>query len=118
MRANFRQKYESEFVWIFVVLFFRYSVSGFIYREETYEVKNKGTPEEETILDGVYRFKAEDAYRYSIKYTIDKNGTKIDVSRESLQPPHHRITPNALKSLVGWIKWFQTNIIMAFTWKR
>lgn len=89
--------HQDLFDFLFVVFHFRYSVSAFIYREETYEVKNKGTPEEETILNGFYRFNAEDGYRYFIKYTIDKNGTKIDVSRLL----HHRIPPNALKSLVG-----------------
>lgn len=75
----------------------RYFVTNSIRREESYEVKNKGASDEEIVLTGVYSFKADDGYKYFIQYTIDGNGTTIDVSRTAI----HRIPPNALKSLVG-----------------
>lgn len=61
------------------------------------EIKNKGTPEEETIVIGSYSFKGDDGYRYTIKYTIDKSGKHIEIDRA----PFRRIPPSLLKSLVG-----------------
>lgn len=68
-----------------------------MFREETFEIKNKGTPEEETFLNGQFVFKGDDGYRYYIKYTIDKNGVHAEVDRTLI----HRIPPSTLKSLVG-----------------
>lgn len=66
-------------------------------RQETLEIKNKGTPEEETVITGVILFKGDDGYRYFIRYTIDKSGNHIEIDRAAI----HRIPPSLLKSLVG-----------------
>lgn len=68
-----------------------------IYREETFDIKNKGTPQEETVVTGLYLFKGEDGYKYYVNYTINKNGTHVEIDRA----PIHRIPPSTLKSLVG-----------------
>lgn len=79
------------------ILWFSFFVSNSVNREETLEVKNKGTPDEETVVNGKYSFKGDDSYKYFIKYTIDKNGIHIDIDRLLF----HRIPPSTLKSLVG-----------------
>lgn len=67
-------------------------------REEKLEVVNKGTPDEKEVISGIFQVKGDDGYKYFVRYTIDKEGTKIDVDRA----PIRRIPPGALKSLVGW----------------
>lgn len=74
-----------------------YSTSVGVYREETVEILHKGTPEEEYVISGVLTFKADDGYKYNIKYTYDKSGSNVIFDRF----PIRRIPPNALKSLVG-----------------
>lgn len=74
-----------------------YRTSVGVYREETFEILHKGTPEEEYVISGVLTFKADDGYKYNIKYTCDKNGSNVILDRF----PIRRIPPNALKSLVG-----------------
>lgn len=66
-------------------------------REETLELVNKGTSDEKEVISGVVGFKGEDGYKYFVRYTIDNEGTKIEVDRV----PIRRIPPSALKSLVG-----------------
>lgn len=66
-------------------------------REETFEIRHKGTDEEETVVVGKYAFKGDDGYRYFIKYTIDKTGIFVELDRA----PIRRIPPSVLKSLVG-----------------
>lgn len=66
-------------------------------REEKLDVLNKGTPNEETSITGEWTFKADDGYKYYIKYRVDKTGTHIDIDKT----PIKRIPPNALKSLIG-----------------
>lgn len=59
---------------------------------------NKGQPDENEVISGVVEVKGDDGYKYFIRYTIDKNGSQVEVDRA----PIRRIPPNALKSLVGW----------------
>lgn len=68
-----------------------------LHREETVEIVNKGTPEEDVVITGKYVFKADDGFKYTVEYTYDKDGRNVTVSRA----PYRRIDPNALKSLVG-----------------
>lgn len=78
-------------------MWFSFTLSNSVYREETFEIRNKGTPEEETYLNGQYAFKGDDGYKYYIKYIIDKDGIHTEVDRLLI----HRIPPGTLKSLVG-----------------
>lgn len=66
-------------------------------REESVEVKNRGTPEEEFVFTGSYSFRAEDGFKYIVRYTLSKTGSDVTIDRIAI----HRIPPNALKSLVG-----------------
>lgn len=68
-----------------------------VYREETVEIINKGTPEEDFTISGTLTFRADDGFKYNIKYTYDKTGRNVTIDRF----PFKRIPPNALKSLVG-----------------
>lgn len=68
-----------------------------VHRTETIEIINKGTPEEEYIITGLFGFKADDGYKYTVKYSYDKNGSNVIVDSF----PIRRIPPNALKSLIG-----------------
>ncbi|XP_031633364.1 uncharacterized protein LOC116347087 [Contarinia nasturtii] len=76
---------------------YRLAVPGLVIREETLEVRNKGTDKEETAVIGLYFFDGDDGYRYYIKYTIDNNGIITEVEAV----PRRRVPPNVLKSLVG-----------------
>lgn len=78
-------------------LWYSFGISNSVGRQETLEIKNKGTPEEETVITGVILFKGDDGYRYFIRYTIDKSGNHIEIDRAAI----HRIPPSLLKSLVG-----------------
>lgn len=82
-----------------IVIFFSLSlgVSHSVFRDETFEIKNKGTLDEETNVTGQYSFLGDDGYKYFIKYTIDKSGNHIEIDRA----PFRRIPPSLLKSLVG-----------------
>lgn len=74
-----------------------YFLSNSFSRIETYEIKNKGLPTEETIVSGQYGFEGADGFRYLIKFNVDKNGNHIEIDRFSI----NRIQPNLLKSLIG-----------------
>lgn len=76
---------------------FSYFISNSINRNESFEIKNKGLPTEETIVTGQYGFKGADGYKYIIKYNIDNSGNHIELDKFSI----NRIPPNVLKSLIG-----------------
>ncbi|XP_055325635.1 uncharacterized protein LOC129579504 [Sitodiplosis mosellana] len=76
---------------------YRLSLTNSVFREETFEIRDKGTPEEETFVNGQYWFKGDDGYKYYIKYTINNNGVHTEIDRTLI----HRIPPSTLKSLVG-----------------
>lgn len=66
-------------------------------REETFEIKNEGTPDEEKIVFGQFSFKGDDGFKYFIKYRVDKEGSHVEIDSVYV----HRIPPSTLKSLVG-----------------
>lgn len=68
-----------------------------VHREETFEVRNKGTPQEETVLNGLYWFTGADGFRYTIEYTIDKNGIRTGINLTEF----NRTPLPLLKILVG-----------------
>lgn len=74
-----------------------YRASNGVSREETVQITNEGTPEQDVIISGKYLFTADDGYRYVVKYSYDKNGSNVIID----QFPVRRIPPNALKSLIG-----------------
>lgn len=61
-------------------------------REEVGMLMNKGTPEEELVVMGMYSFVGDDDATYITMYRADKNGyqPKLTVNRNNL-----------IKSLVG-----------------
>lgn len=95
--CGINQTYILNWIWC-NILWFSLHLSNSITRDETFEIKNKGTPEEEIVVTGEYVFKGDDGYRYYIKYSIDADGTHVTVDSTAI----HRIPPSALKSLVGW----------------
>lgn len=101
-KSKFTMKTKSliNFFFFFSINFLSFvslTLSNSVHREETFEIRNKGTLEEETFVNGLYWFKGIDGYRYTIKYTIDKNGTHTDIESFYI----HRIPPTLLKTLVG-----------------
>lgn len=77
--------------------FFSYLTKYSHFREETVQVNNRGTLDEEITVHGLYIFNAEDGYKYFLRFLADKDG--LNVSAYNL--PIRRIPPGALKSLVG-----------------
>lgn len=73
------------------------TLNNHVHREETVEIRNKGTPDQEPFVNGLYWFRGADGYRYTVKYAIDKDGIHTDIETLYI----HRIPPTLLKTLVG-----------------
>lgn len=68
-----------------------------LYLEQTVETHDKGTSNEQFILNGRYSFYGADGILYIVDFKQGHNGSTIFVDRV----PIKRIPPGALKSLVG-----------------
>lgn len=66
-------------------------------RSEVGMLMNKGTPEEELVVMGMYSFVGDDNNTYITMYRADKNGyrPKLTIQRNAAQKS------NLIKSLVG-----------------
>lgn len=81
----------------FFLLSNSYSTNVGVYRDESFEILNRGSAYEEFVLNGELRFSADDKYQYTIYYGYDKNGRHVTIDYFVFD----RIPPSVLKSLIG-----------------
>lgn len=84
---------------------FSYTQSDGQSREETINIINKGTPEQELIVEGKYSYTLENGEEYTVQYKADKKGFQPTIERGSKfakqTPSVSRLSPNLAASLVG-----------------
>lgn len=83
---------------VFKLCLFSYELSDGQIRQEVGMLMNKGTPNEELVVMGMYSFIGDDNNTYITMYRADRNGyqPKIVFKRSNRD--------NLIKSLVGWPK--------------
>lgn len=86
-------------MWFFFSPWNSYSTNIGVYREESFEILNRGNSNEEFVLNGELRFNGDDEYHYTIYYGYDKSGRNVTIDYFAFD----RIPPNTLKSLIGWL---------------